>query len=98
MPTNDDLLKRRLEAVAPGIASAVPVFCQRAENAEIWDVEGRHYIDFASGISVLNVGHLHPRVRAAAEEQLQQLRHACFQVTPYELDEPASSRRAAPIR
>ena len=41
MPTNDDLLKRRLEAVAPGIASAVPVFCQRAENAEIWDVEGR---------------------------------------------------------
>jgi 4-aminobutyrate aminotransferase/(S)-3-amino-2-methylpropionate transaminase len=84
MPTNDDLLKRRLEAVAPGIASAVPVFCQRAENAEIWDVEGRHYIDFASGISVLNVGHLHPRVRAAAEEQLQQFSHACFQVTPYE--------------
>jgi 4-aminobutyrate aminotransferase/(S)-3-amino-2-methylpropionate transaminase len=84
MPTNDDLLKRRLEAVAPGIASAVPVFCQRAENAEIWDVEGRHYIDFASGISVLNVGHLHPRVLAAAEEQLQQFSHACFQVTPYE--------------
>jgi 4-aminobutyrate aminotransferase-like enzyme len=38
MPTNDDLLKRRLEAVAPGIASAVPVFCQRAENAELSDV------------------------------------------------------------
>jgi 4-aminobutyrate aminotransferase/(S)-3-amino-2-methylpropionate transaminase len=84
MPTNDDLLKRRFEAVAPGIASAVPVFCRRAENAELWDVEGRHYIDFASGISVLNVGHLHPRVRAAAEEQLQQFSHACFQVTPYE--------------
>jgi 4-aminobutyrate aminotransferase/(S)-3-amino-2-methylpropionate transaminase len=84
MPTNEDLLKRRLEAVAPGIASAVPVFCRRAENAELWDVEDRRYIDFASGISVLNVGHLHPRVRAAAEEQLKQFSHACFQVTPYE--------------
>jgi len=82
--TNEDLLKRRNAAVAPGIASAVPVFCQRAENAEIWDVEGRRYIDFASGISVVNVGHRHPRVLAAAEEQLQQFTHACFQVTPYE--------------
>ena len=84
MQTNDDLQKRRLAAVAPGIASMLPVFCQRAENAELWDVEGRRYIDFASGISVLNTGHLHPQVRAAAEEQLQSFSHACFQVTPYE--------------
>jgi 4-aminobutyrate aminotransferase/(S)-3-amino-2-methylpropionate transaminase len=84
MTTNEELLERRNAAVAPGIASSVPVFCQRAENAEIWDVEGRRYIDFASGISVVNVGHRHPRVRAAAEEQLKQVTHACFQVTPYE--------------
>jgi len=84
MQTNDDLQKRRLAAVARGIASMVPVFCERAENAELWDVEGRRYIDFASGISVVNTGHLHPQVRAAAEEQLQQFSHACFQVTPYE--------------
>jgi 4-aminobutyrate aminotransferase/(S)-3-amino-2-methylpropionate transaminase len=84
MQTNDDLLKRRREAVAPGIASAVPVFCQRAANAELWDVEDRRYIDFASGISVLNTGHLHPRVRAAAEEQLQKFSHSAFQVTAYE--------------
>jgi 4-aminobutyrate aminotransferase/(S)-3-amino-2-methylpropionate transaminase len=84
MQTNDDLQKRRLAAVAPGIASMVPIFCQRAENAELWDVEGKRYIDFASGISVLNTGHLHPHIRAAAEEQLQSFSHACFQVTPYE--------------
>jgi len=82
--TNDDLQKRRVEAVAPGIASALPVFCRRAANAELWDVEDRRYVDFASGISVLNTGHLHPRVRAAAEQQLQEFTHACFQVTPYE--------------
>ncbi len=84
MATNTELQKRRLEAVAPGVASMLPVFCQRAENAELWDVEGKRYIDFASGISVLNTGHLHPRVRAAAEAQLREFSHACFQVTPYE--------------
>ena len=84
MATNTELQKRRLEAVAPGVASMLPVFCKRAENAELWDVEGKRYIDFASGISVLNTGHLHPRVKAAAEAQLQDFSHACFQVTPYE--------------
>ena len=85
MATNAELQERRLEAVAPGVASMLPVFCQRAENAELWDVEGKRYIDFASGISVLNTGHLHPRVKAAAEAQLQDFSHACFQVTPYEI-------------
>jgi 4-aminobutyrate aminotransferase/(S)-3-amino-2-methylpropionate transaminase len=84
MATNTELQQRRLEAVAPGVASMLPVFCQRAENAELWDVEGKRYIDFASGISVLNTGHLHPRVKAAAEAQLREFSHACFQVTPYE--------------
>ena len=84
MPNNQELYARRQEAVAPGIANSVPIFCQRAANAEIWDVEGRRYIDFASGISVLNTGHLHPRVAAAVEEQLGRFSHACFQVMPYE--------------
>ena len=60
------------------------VYAERASNAEIWDVEGRRYIDFASGISVLNTGHLHPKVQAAIAQQLGKLTHTCFQVTPYE--------------
>ena len=75
MATNTELQERRSQAVAPGVASMLPVFCQRAENAELWDVEGRRYIDFASGISVLNTGHLHPRVKAAAEAQLRDFSH-----------------------
>jgi 4-aminobutyrate aminotransferase/(S)-3-amino-2-methylpropionate transaminase len=60
------------------------VYAERAANAEIWDVEGRRYIDFASGISVLNTGHVHPKVQAAIARQLEKFTHACFQVTPYE--------------
>src|SRR5213078_4417039 len=59
------------------------VFAARADNAEVWDVEGKRYIDFAGGIGVLNTGHRHPRVMAAAADQLQKFTHTCFQVMPY---------------
>lgn len=58
-------------------------FAARAENAELWDVEGRRYIDFASGIAVNNVGHRHPCVVAAVREQLDHVMHTCYQVVPY---------------
>jgi 4-aminobutyrate aminotransferase/(S)-3-amino-2-methylpropionate transaminase len=84
MASNTDLHRRRGAAVARGVANSLSIYAQRAQNAELWDVEGRRYIDFASGISVLNTGHLHPRVVAAVQAQLGQLMHSCFQVTPYE--------------
>ena len=84
MPTNADLARRRAAAVPRGVGNSLQVYAERAANAELWDVEGRRYIDFASGIAVLNTGHLHPRVQAAVGAQLAKLSHACFQVTPYE--------------
>src|ERR1700683_5389610 len=84
MGSNTDLHRRRGAAVARGVANSLSVYAPRARDAELWDVEGRRYIDFASGISVLNTGHLHPRVVSAVQQQLQLLSHACFQVTPYE--------------
>ncbi|MFO1426103.1 MAG: 4-aminobutyrate--2-oxoglutarate transaminase [Steroidobacteraceae bacterium] len=84
MTSNAELARRRSEAVPRGIANSLAVYAERARGAEIWDVEGRRYIDFASGIAVLNAGHLHPRVQAAIAAQLGKLTHACFQVTPYE--------------
>ena len=84
MPTNADLSRRRAAAVPRGIGNSLQVYADRAANGEIWDVEGRRYIDFASGIAVLNTGHLHPRVQGAVAAQLARLSHACFQVTPYE--------------
>ena len=67
-----------------GVANLLPVFTDRASNAEIWDVEGRRFIDFAAGIAVLNTGHLHPTVKAAVAAQLERFSHTCFQVTQYE--------------
>jgi 4-aminobutyrate aminotransferase/(S)-3-amino-2-methylpropionate transaminase len=78
------LQRRRVEAVPRGVAHALTLYAERAENAELWDAEGRRYIDFASGIAVLNTGHLHPKVKSALERQLAKITHACFQVTPYE--------------
>ncbi len=52
------------------MGTAHPIFAARAENAQIWDAEGRRFVDFAGGIAVLNVGHRHPKVMAAVEKQL----------------------------
>ena len=62
MTTNADLQKIRESAVPRGVSNLLPVFTERAENAELWDVEGKRYIDFAGGIAVLNTGHLNPTV------------------------------------
>ena len=84
MATNNDLHARRESAVPRGWGSVMPVYIDRAVNAELWDVEGARYIDFASGIAVTNTGHLHPKVKAAVTAQLDHVSHTCFMVTPYE--------------
>ena len=84
MTSNAELHARRQQAVPRGVSNSLAVYAERAANAELWDVEGRRYIDFASGISVLNTGHLHPKVKQALARQLDKLTHTCFQVTPYE--------------
>lgn len=82
--TNADLMARRAAALPRGVGQAHAVFAERAENAEIWDVEGRRWIDFCAGIAVVNTGHRHPKVMAAARAQLDQFTHTCFQVVAYE--------------
>ncbi len=82
--SNAALLQRREAAVPRGVASAHPIFAERAENAEVWDVEGRRFIDFAGGIAVLNTGHRHPKVVEAAKAQEDRFTHTSFQVLPYE--------------
>jgi 4-aminobutyrate aminotransferase/(S)-3-amino-2-methylpropionate transaminase len=82
--TNAALMARRQAAVARGVGHSHSIFAHRAANAEVWDVEGRRYIDFAGGIAVLNTGHCHPRVIEAVKRQLDSYTHTCFQVLPYE--------------
>lgn len=70
--------------VPSGLANAHAIFVARAEGTRVWDVDGKAYLDFTSGIGVLNTGHRHPYVVRAVREQLDRLVHTCFQVTMYE--------------
>ncbi len=78
------LLERRSRAVPRGVPHAAPLAIAHAEGAIVTDVDGNQLIDFAGGIGVLNVGHRHPAVLRAAQDQLNRLWHTCFQVTSYE--------------
>lgn len=82
--SNAALMARRSAAVARGVGQAHEIFVSRAANAEMWDVEGRRYIDFAGGIAVLNTGHCHPEISAAVKAQVDLYSHTCFQVVAYE--------------
>jgi len=82
--TNAVLMARRHAAVARGVGQAHEIFVSRANNAEIWDVEGRRYIDFAGGIAVLNTGHCNPTITHAVQTQISLYSHTCFQVLAYE--------------
>ena len=81
---NSTLSERKNKAISRGVGMTTQIYADRAENAEIWDVEGRRYIDFAGGIAVVNTGHRHPRVMEAVKAQLDRFTHTCHQVVPYE--------------
>ncbi|RDU98690.1 4-aminobutyrate--2-oxoglutarate transaminase [Trinickia dinghuensis] len=80
---NSDLQARKNAATPRGVGVMCDFYAARAENAELWDVEGRRFIDFAAGIAVLNTGHRHPRIVAAIRDQLERFTHTAYQVVPY---------------
>lgn len=83
-PRSQALQQRRLASVAAGVASALPVFAERAHGAIVVDVDGNQFIDIGSGIGVMTIGHTDEAVVAAASEQLGLITHAMFTITPYE--------------
>ena len=82
--TNNTLKELRDRYIPPGHGSITSSYVASAKGAIIRDVEGREFIDFASGIGVMNVGHSHPRVVAAIKDQAEKFTHTCFMVMPYE--------------
>lgn len=81
---NADLQKRKDAATPRGVGVMCQFYAARAQNSELWDVENRRFIDFASGIAVLNTGHRHPKLIAAIEAQLEKFTHTAYQIVPYE--------------
>ena len=81
--SNKSLQERKNQAFARGQGTLTSAFIDKARNAELWDVEGNRYIDLGAGIAVVNTGHNHPGVQAAAQAQLEKFSHTCLTVTPY---------------
>ncbi|TPM53681.1 4-aminobutyrate--2-oxoglutarate transaminase [Mesorhizobium sp. B2-2-3] len=81
---NSAISERKSQSISRGVGMTTQIYADRAENSEIWDVEGRRYIDFSSGIAVVNTGHRHPKVIEAVKAQLDRFTHTCYQVVPYE--------------
>lgn len=82
--TNKELKQARDAHVPRGPFNVTDIFAAKAKGSTITDVEGREYIDFAGGIGVMGVGHCHPKVVAATQDQSALFSHTCFHVVMYE--------------
>ncbi|GAA1165942.1 4-aminobutyrate--2-oxoglutarate transaminase [Nocardioides aquiterrae] len=83
-PASRSLMARKQTAVAPGVATTMPVFARGAAGGIVVDVDGNQLIDLGSGIAVTTVGASAPRVVEAVQHQAAAFTHTCFMVTPYE--------------
>jgi 4-aminobutyrate aminotransferase len=77
-PQGRAIIERDEKVLSPSYTREYPLVVSHAEGSEVWDVDGRRYIDFMAGIAVLNVGHRHPKVVAAVKEQIDKFWHICL--------------------
>lgn len=84
MLSNAALDGRRKAALPTGVSCSFPIYADKGQNAELWDVEGRRYIDLVGGMGALAVGHSHPDIVSAVQAQLNRFSHTFFGTAPYE--------------
>jgi 4-aminobutyrate aminotransferase/(S)-3-amino-2-methylpropionate transaminase len=84
-PRSREIIERKERVVADPLSLTVPVVIDHGEGARLTDVDGNTFIDFTGGVGCLNVGHSHPRVVEAAQEQLERFSHTDFTIVPYEV-------------
>jgi 4-aminobutyrate aminotransferase / (S)-3-amino-2-methylpropionate transaminase / 5-aminovalerate transaminase len=84
-PRSREILARKERVVAEPLSIYLPVVIQEGRGALVTDVDGNTFLDFTGGVGCLNVGHSHPRVVAAAQEQLERFSHTDFTIVPYEV-------------
>ena len=83
-PRSRAILERKQRAVAAPLVVNMPIVADEARGALLTDVDGNTFIDFTGGVGVVNVGHSHPKVVEAAQEQLERFAHTDFTIVPYE--------------
>jgi len=84
-PRSREILERKERVVADPLSIYHNLVIERAQGATLTDVDGNTFIDFTGGVGCLNVGHSHPRVVEAAQEQLERFSHTDFTIIPYEV-------------
>ena len=97
-PRSRAIVERKERVVAEPLSVYLPVVAHEGRGATLTDVDGNTFIDFAGGVGCLNVGHSHPRVVAAAQEQLARFAHTDFTVVPYEVYVELAERLLEPHR
>jgi 4-aminobutyrate aminotransferase/(S)-3-amino-2-methylpropionate transaminase len=83
-PRSKEILDRKDRVIAEPLSIHLPVVVERGEGATLTDVDGNTFIDFTGGVGCLNVGHAHPRVVDAVQEQAAKFLHTDFTIVPYE--------------
>ncbi len=78
--SNTELAARRKEAVTPAAYSVHPFSPKKARGSYVWDADGKKYLDWSTGIAVMNIGHSHPKVLNAVKAQIDEFQHLCFAV------------------
>jgi 4-aminobutyrate aminotransferase/(S)-3-amino-2-methylpropionate transaminase len=84
-PRSLEIVERKQRVIAEPLSLTFPIVIERGEGARLTDVDGNTFIDFTGGVGCLNVGHSHPRVVEAAQEQLERFSHTDFTIVPYEV-------------
>src|SRR5216117_2193222 len=99
-PRSREILERKAKVVADPLSVFLPVVVEEGHGATITDVDGNTFIDFTGGVGCLNVGHSHPQVIAAAQDQLSRFSHTDFTIVPYEVYVTLAERLCdlAPVR
>jgi len=84
-PRSKEILERKDKVIANPLSIFLPVVVAEGRGATLTDVDGNTFIDFTGGVGCLNVGHSHPRLVEAAQEQLTKFAHTDFTIVPYEV-------------
>lgn len=84
-PLADSIIERDHKVLSPSLPRSYPLVIDHARGADVWDVDGNHYIDFMTGIAVTSTGHSHPEVVAAIKEQADKFLHICLADFHYEV-------------
>lgn len=94
-PNGESIIERDRHVLSPSLPRSYPLVIDHAQGAEVWDVDGRRYIDFMTGIAVTSTGHSHPEVVAAIKEQAEKFLHICLADFHYDIAVQLAEKLAA---